>query len=357
MEEKTNRKCRDVEFKVGDKVFIKLQPDRQITLAKCLFNKLAKRFYEPYEIVERIRKVSYRLALPVTSKIHPVFHVSILKFFTGTSSEMVTELPDEFKEGQPTEQPVGICDSRMVLQNEKYERHILVQWKCLMDWNNWPVDGFNGLNDVVFRIYYNGVFIFDPLRYMSVKELVAWSEQESNSLHLKSSPLKTKPFRNNREGKVLFKDMYCPNDEHLEHLPPLNDEVGKDDLVSKFSHLGNKGMNDAANIVDGMHDGLEHVIIDEELLGSINKQFLARQKKLDKENDNPLLNESDSEDTDDEYAHMYSESEGDDSEKSFNYLSDGEVKLIELRKRRVKFKNSIHGVDDQVGVLNLSRNH
>ncbi|GJW32135.1 retrovirus-related pol polyprotein from transposon TNT 1-94, partial [Tanacetum coccineum] len=71
------------------------------------------------------------------------------------------------------------------------------------------------------------------------------------------------------------------------------------------------------------------------------------------ENDNPLLNESDSEDTDDEYAHMYSESKGDDSEKSFNYLSDGEVKLIELRKRRVKFKNSIHGVDDQVGVLNL----
>ncbi|GKB55333.1 hypothetical protein Tco_0906086 [Tanacetum coccineum] len=256
----------------------------------------------------------------------------------------------------------------------------------LMDWSDWPVDGFNGLNDVVFRIHYNGVFIFDPLRYMSVKELVAWAEQEANSLYLKSSPLKTKPFRNNIEGKVLFKDMYCPNDEHLEHLSPLNDdEVGKDDLVSKFSHLGNKGVNDAANIVDCMHDGLEHVIIDEELLGSINEQVLARQKKLDKgkcpmteeeifigkkrknvrrcngisirENDNPLSNESDYEDTDDEYAYMYSESEGDDFEKSFDYLSDGEVKLIELRKRRIEFKNSIHGVDDQVGVLNLSRNH
>nr|GFA32022.1 chromo domain-containing protein [Tanacetum cinerariifolium] len=35
---------------------------------------------------------------------------------------------DEFKEGQPMEQPVGVCDSRMVLQNRKYERQVLVQW-------------------------------------------------------------------------------------------------------------------------------------------------------------------------------------------------------------------------------------
>nr|GEU51651.1 hypothetical protein [Tanacetum cinerariifolium] len=59
-----------------------------------------KSFYGPYEIVERIGKVAYHLALPITSKIHPVFHVSILKLFTGTSSKM----------------------------NGKYERQVLVQW-------------------------------------------------------------------------------------------------------------------------------------------------------------------------------------------------------------------------------------
>ncbi|GKA87149.1 retrotransposon-related protein [Tanacetum coccineum] len=52
MEVKANRNRRDVEFNVGDK------------------------------IVERIGKVAYRLALPNTSKTHPVFHVSILKLFS-----------------------------------------------------------------------------------------------------------------------------------------------------------------------------------------------------------------------------------------------------------------------------------
>ncbi|GKD67424.1 hypothetical protein Tco_1309532, partial [Tanacetum coccineum] len=75
MEEKVNLKRREVEFNVGDKVLVKLQPYRQLTLARHLSHKLTKRYYGPYEILERIGKVAYRLALPVTSNIHPVFHV------------------------------------------------------------------------------------------------------------------------------------------------------------------------------------------------------------------------------------------------------------------------------------------
>ncbi|GJS47703.1 ty3-gypsy retrotransposon protein [Tanacetum coccineum] len=128
MEEQANRKRRDLEFSVGDKVLVKLQPYRQITLAKRHSNKLAKRFYGPYEVVERIGKVAYRLALPTASKIHPVFHVSILKLFTGNDTERVAELPKEFQEGHPMEQPVAVCDSRMVLHNGKLTRQVLVQW-------------------------------------------------------------------------------------------------------------------------------------------------------------------------------------------------------------------------------------
>ncbi|GJZ42401.1 ty3-gypsy retrotransposon protein [Tanacetum coccineum] len=112
MELKANKRRRDIEFKVGDMVLVKLQPYRQVTLAKRISNKLAKRYYGPYEVVERISKVAYRLALPATSKIHPVFHVSILKDFLGKGDESVTELPEEVQDSRPREQPVAVCDSR-----------------------------------------------------------------------------------------------------------------------------------------------------------------------------------------------------------------------------------------------------
>ncbi|GJV26463.1 hypothetical protein Tco_1379158 [Tanacetum coccineum] len=108
MEVKVNHNRRDVEFNVRDKVLVKLQPYRQITLAKCLLNKLAKRFNGPYEIVKRIGKVTYQLALPSTSKIHSVFHVSILKLFSGNGEEAVTELPEEFQERRPLEKSMAI---------------------------------------------------------------------------------------------------------------------------------------------------------------------------------------------------------------------------------------------------------
>ena len=42
--------------------------------------KLAPRYIEPFEILERIGMVAYRLALPPDmSQVHPVFHVSMLR--------------------------------------------------------------------------------------------------------------------------------------------------------------------------------------------------------------------------------------------------------------------------------------
>ena len=42
--------------------------------------KLNPRFIEPYEILERVGKVAYRLALPLElADVHNVLHVSMLK--------------------------------------------------------------------------------------------------------------------------------------------------------------------------------------------------------------------------------------------------------------------------------------
>ena len=56
-----NSRHRDVSFKEGDLVFLKIQPYRQKYLAKRSNEKLPLRFYGPYTILQRIGQVAYKL--------------------------------------------------------------------------------------------------------------------------------------------------------------------------------------------------------------------------------------------------------------------------------------------------------
>ncbi|GJT78964.1 hypothetical protein Tco_1045689 [Tanacetum coccineum] len=103
-------KRRDVEFNIGDMVLVKLQPYRRVTLAKRYSNKLAKRYYGPFKVLECVGKVAYRLAL------------------LDSSQEQVANLMEDEHEGQPVEQPLAICDTRIVLQKGIPVRQVLVQW-------------------------------------------------------------------------------------------------------------------------------------------------------------------------------------------------------------------------------------
>lgn len=66
-------------FSMGDWVFMKLQPFVQQSVMTRANRKLSFKFYGPFKVLQCVGTVAYRLALPITSLIHPVVHVSQLK--------------------------------------------------------------------------------------------------------------------------------------------------------------------------------------------------------------------------------------------------------------------------------------
>ena len=75
--------------------------------------KLSPRFIKPFEILERVGTVAYRLALPPSlSSVHEVFHVSMLRKYTPDPThvmdwgQLIIDADGTFEEG-----PVRIMDS------------------------------------------------------------------------------------------------------------------------------------------------------------------------------------------------------------------------------------------------------
>lgn len=81
MKKAADKHRREAKFQVGNKVFLKLQPYCLCSLVSRPNEKLSPQFYGPYELLERIGQVAYRLLLHTTAKIHLVSHMSLLKAF------------------------------------------------------------------------------------------------------------------------------------------------------------------------------------------------------------------------------------------------------------------------------------
>ena len=121
---------RPLEFEVGDHVFLKVMPKRGVVKFGKR-RKLSPRFIGPFEILERIGAVAYRLALPPSmSGVHEVFHVSMLRKYTPDPAHVVdwgqieVDTDGTFEEG-----PVCIVDSRDQVLWRKTVRLVLVLWR------------------------------------------------------------------------------------------------------------------------------------------------------------------------------------------------------------------------------------
>lgn len=60
-------------YDVGDMVYLKMQPYRLAAFGLRQSLKLTSRFYGPFQVLQKIGMVAYRLRLPAGVKIHPVF--------------------------------------------------------------------------------------------------------------------------------------------------------------------------------------------------------------------------------------------------------------------------------------------
>ena len=121
---------RPLEFEVGDHVFLKVMPKRGVVRFGKR-GKLSPRFIGPFEILERIGIVAYRLALLSNmSGVHKVFHVSMLRKYTPDPAHVVDWGQIEvYTDGTFEEGPVCIVDSRDQVLRRKIVRLVRVLWR------------------------------------------------------------------------------------------------------------------------------------------------------------------------------------------------------------------------------------
>ncbi|CAM8931013.1 unnamed protein product [Rhodiola kirilowii] len=124
------RSYADPKFQVGDLVFLRISPMKGV-MRFGKKGKLSPRYIGPFEILERVGNVAYRLALPPTlSSVHPVFHISILRKYISDPSHVLEY--EQLQVGDSLsyeEQPVAILDRQVKRLRSKDIASVKVLWK------------------------------------------------------------------------------------------------------------------------------------------------------------------------------------------------------------------------------------
>jgi hypothetical protein len=126
-----DKKRSDRSFQIGEWVFLKLRSHRQNSVATRIVAKLAARYYGPFQVIERIGTVAYKLKLPEGARVHPVFHVSLLKKAIGdyqAEKELPPDLAEDYDE---LFKPESVLATRMKGQGTQ---------QVLIKWTSRPID-------------------------------------------------------------------------------------------------------------------------------------------------------------------------------------------------------------------------
>ena len=77
-----------MEFSIGDHVYLRVKPRKSsLKLGSCA--KLSPRYCGPFEVLERIGLVAYRIAFPASTRDHNVFHVYLLNKYVHDPNHVI----------------------------------------------------------------------------------------------------------------------------------------------------------------------------------------------------------------------------------------------------------------------------
>ncbi|KAJ9506024.1 hypothetical protein QJQ45_002500 [Haematococcus lacustris] len=120
----SNKARRDVEYKVGQKVLLST---KNLKLRPGKARKLIPRYVGPFEILLLVCAVAVKLDLPASmSRLHPVFHVSLIKPYTGTDVGFMPP-PVTWMDKTPVYYVERLLDHKGVKDNKA--SFFLVQWE------------------------------------------------------------------------------------------------------------------------------------------------------------------------------------------------------------------------------------
>ena len=125
-----DKRRKDLEFQKGDYVFLRISPWKGV-MRFGKKGKLSPRYIGPYEILEKVGMVAYKLALPPElARLHDVFHVSMLRKYVADPSHVLVEQPIELKEDLSyVEEPLAIVDRKEQILRSKVIPLVKVVWR------------------------------------------------------------------------------------------------------------------------------------------------------------------------------------------------------------------------------------
>jgi hypothetical protein len=152
--ESANKRRRDVEFAVGDRVLLSA---KNLKFKAKGARKLMPKFVGPFTITERVGKSAYRLQLPPEwLRVHDVFNVSLLRPYNGRPGQdvFICPPPANWVEDQPEWEVEAIIDHRLTRSRGGESPRVskyLVRWKGWSpEHDSWEtVSNLSGAPDVL----------------------------------------------------------------------------------------------------------------------------------------------------------------------------------------------------------------